>query len=262
MSWFTPTKCPVDPESKEWIEAAFNWLIEELGPHILREAEVVLPTEEHFPDPYDGSRSSIRRMLERVCGYMDVDPKSIELQFFDSEDDQHIHPLAVEEGRPTHDLGSYLKRRDGKQVIRIDVNHSRNPQMMVATIAHELGHAILVGEDRLDPENSDHEPITDLLTVFYGLGVFNANTTIVFEQFTNQQYQGWKVGGGGYLTEEAFGYALALFAYTRGESKPDWASYLNVNVRSYFKSALKYIEKTGDTTVRRITADGSEPVSV
>ena len=134
--------------------------------------------------------------------------------------------------------------------------------MMVATIAHELGHAILVGEDRLDPENSDHEPMTDLLTVVYGLGVFNANTTIIFEQFTNQQYQGWRVGGGGYLTEEAFGYALALFAYARGESKPDWASYLNINVRSYFKSGLKYLEKTGDTTVNRIAADGSEPVAV
>ena len=252
MAWFTP-KCPVDSEAKEWIENAFNWLVEEVGPDVPRDVDVVLPTEEYFPDPYDGGRTSIRRMAERVCDYMDVDPKSIELQFFDSEDDQHIHPLAVEEKTRSHDLGAYLKRRDGRQVIRLDVNQSRNPQMMVATIAHELAHAILIGEDRLDPEHPDHEPITDLLTVVYGLGIFNANTTVVFEQFTNAQYQGWKVGGGGYLTEEAFGYALALFAYSRGESKPDWQTYLSVNVRSYFRSGLKYLLKTGDTTVKPLS---------
>src|SRR5688572_4651470 len=121
MIFFTP-KCPVDNEAKEWIEHAFSWLTEELGSDVLRQSEVVLPTEEHFPDPYDGTRASVRRMVQRVCGYMDVDPNLIELQFFDSEADQHIHPLAVEEGRRTHDLGSYLRRGDGKQVIRLDVN--------------------------------------------------------------------------------------------------------------------------------------------
>jgi hypothetical protein len=259
MSWFTP-KCPVDADSKEWIENAFNWLIDAMGREILRDVEVVLPTEEYFPDAYDGSRTSIRRMVERVCGYMDVDPKNIELQFFDSEDDQHLHPLAVEEGLRQHDLGSYLKRRDGRQVIKLDVNQSRNPEMMVATIAHELAHAILLGEERLDPEHPDQEPITDLLTVFYGLGIFNANTTVVFEQFTNTQYQGWRVGGGGYLTEEAFGYALALFAYSRGESKPDWQTYLNINVRSYFRSGLKYLAKTGDSAITRVSLASAEVI--
>ena len=258
MSLFTP-KCPVDPDAKEWIENAFNWLIEAMGPDVLREVEVVLPTEEHFPDAYDGSRTSISRMAERVCGYMDVDSKKIEFQFYDGEEDQHLHPLAVEEGLRQHDLGTYLKRQDGRQVIRLDVSQSRNPQMMVATIAHELAHAILLGEERLDPQHPDQEPITDLLTVFYGLGVFNANTTIVFEQFTNAQYQGWRVGGGGYLTEEAFGYALALFAYSRGELKPDWSSYLNINVRTHFKNGLKYLSKTRDTAVTLVHQDNSEP---
>jgi len=261
MGWFTP-KCPLDSESKEWVEESFNWLIEAVGSDVLRNVEVILPIEEHFPDRYDGSRASIRQMAERICGYMDVDPKCIELQFFDSEEDRHLHPLAVEEKSRNHDLGSYLRRRDGKQVIRLDVNQARDPQMMVATIAHELGHAILIGEDRLDPEHPDHEPITDLLTVVYGLGIFNANTTVVFEQFTNQQYQGWRMGGAGYLTEEAFGYALALFAYARGEVKPEWQSFLSVNVRSYFRSGLKYLLKTGDTRVARLPAVVSDTAEV
>ena len=42
MGWFTP-KCPVDSEAKDWIENAFNWLVEELGPDVLRDVDVVLP---------------------------------------------------------------------------------------------------------------------------------------------------------------------------------------------------------------------------
>ena len=253
MSWFTP-KCPVDAETKDWLDEAFIWLTGEFGAHLLQEVDVVLPTEEHFPDAYDGTRTSIRRMFERVCGYMKTDIDSIELRFYDSEEDQHLHPLATEERSITHDLGSYLRRSDGRDIVRLDVSQSRNPVMMVATIAHELAHVILLGDEHIDPGDPDNEPMADLFTVFSGLGVFNANTTVIFEQWTNAQYQGWRVGGGGYLREEDFGYALALFAYSRSESKPEWASYLNTNVRSYFKTGLNYLNKTGDTKVARISA--------
>ncbi len=123
---------------------------------------------------------------------------------------------------------------------------------MVATIAHELAHVILLGEGRLDPEYVDHESMADLLTVFYGLGIFNANSVFSFEQWTNNQAQGWRAERRGYLTEEMFGYALALFAYARNESKTEWSSFLNVNVRTYFKNGFKYLTKTGDTTVKRL----------
>lgn len=93
--------------------------------------------------------------------------------------------------------------------------------------------------------------MSDLVTVFYGLGVFNANSSFVFEQWTNSQFQGWRASGAGYLTEEMFAYALALFAYLRKESKPEWKSFLSTNVKSYFKSSVKYISKTEDTALKK-----------
>ncbi len=244
MGWFT-TKCPVNDETREWINGAFQWLIDELGIDILQQSEVILPTEEYFPDAYDGSRVSVRKMVDRVCGYMDVDPNMVELRFVESDERSRLHPLAADGSLERHELGSYQMRRDGKYAISLNMDQTSNPEMLVATIAHELGHVILLGEGRLDPDHPDHEPITDLLTVFYGLGIFNANTTIIFEQWTNSQYQGWQVGGSGYLSEEMFGYALALFAVIRDEQKPEWAQHLNTNVRSFFKSSLKYILSTG-----------------
>jgi hypothetical protein len=245
MGWFTP-KCPVDAETKAWLDEAFGWLVNELGIEALRESEVILPTEAYFPDVFDGSRASIRKMVDRVCGYMDIDPKLVAIRYFENDDITRLHPLAADGRTGGHAIGTYRMRADGKHGISLDTAQASNPETLVATIAHELGHVILLGEDRLDPDYQDHEPMTDLVTVFYGLGIFNANSSFVFEQWTNSQYQGWRAGGSGYLSEEMFGYALALFAFLRGEQKPDWAGYLKTNVRAYFKSALKYLNATGD----------------
>lgn len=244
MGWFT-AKCPVDDETREWIDDAFRWLVQELTVDVLNSVEVVLPTEDFFPDPYDGSRGSIRKMLERVCRYMDVDPTLVEIRFFEGDDDSRFHPLASDGSQRGHAVGSYRMGRSGKYLISLDTSQAAKPETMVATIAHELGHVILLGEGRLDPDYPDHEPMTDLVTVFYGLGIFNANSSFIFEQWTNSQFQGWRAGSLGYLTEEMYGYALALFAVIRNERKPAWGKYLATNVKSYMKRGIRFLEQNG-----------------
>ena len=123
---------------------------------------------------------------------------------------------------------------------------------LVATVAHELGHVRLLGEGRVHSGYEDHESLTDLLTVFLGLGVFTANTVFSFRQWTDAFSQGWQTERRGYMTEEMFGYALALFAWVRGESNPAWSQHLGGSVSAYFKRGHKYLEKTGDTTLSRL----------
>ena len=117
---------------------------------------------------------------------------------------------------------------------------------LVATVAHELGHVRLLGEGRIHSGYDDHEPLTDLLTVFLGLGVFTANSAFSFKQWSDNSYQGWRTERKGYLTEEMFGYALALFALMRGERSLVWSEFLEGSVKTHFKDALKYLEKTGE----------------
>lgn len=226
-----------------------------MGSETLLSVEVVLPTEEYFPDPYSGSPHDIHVMLERVCGYMDVDPREVEMRLYTNDDTANIHPLAASEKGGPHELGTY-QMRGGKYHITLESSQAVNPEGLVATIAHELGHVVLLGEDRLDPDYEYHEPLTDLLTVFYGLGIFSANSSFSFEQYTNAQYQGWQASRSGYLTEEMYGYALALFAYARVESRSDWMKHLSVNVRHYFKQGSKYLSKGGETRVKQIAVAG------
>ncbi len=148
-------------------------------------------------------------------------------------------------------LGTYQKRR-GKYIVSLETTQAANPTNLIATIAHELGHAKLLGENRLDADYEDHESLTDLTTVFFGMGIFTANSAFVFQQWTDTYSQGWQAATHGYLSEEMFGYALALFAFLRGEEKPEWTKYLETNVRSYCKSSLKYLAKTENTKLKKL----------
>jgi hypothetical protein len=54
------------------------------------------------------------------------------------------------------------------------------------------------------------------------------------------------------MTEQMYGYALALFARARGENKPNWAKYLEGDSTAYFKMASKFLAKTGDTKIKEL----------
>ena len=44
-----------------------------------------------------------------------------------------------------------------------------------------------------------------------------------------------------------FGYALARYAWMRGESDPDWADHVDINPRTFCKKGLRYLKQSGDT---------------
>ena len=70
--------CPVTSEARGWIEQRMAWLTEEFGCKRVQSVRVILPTPEFFPDPYNGTREDALRMLERVCGYMGIEPETVE----------------------------------------------------------------------------------------------------------------------------------------------------------------------------------------
>jgi hypothetical protein len=108
---------------------------------------------------------------------------------------------------------------------------------LVATIAHELGHERLLGESRIDASRRDGEPLTDLFSVFFGFGIFSANAAFEFRS-SDRSYQTSKLG---YLTEAMYGYALARYAWLRGETSPAWAAHLDTNPRTYLKDGLRFL---------------------
>ena len=65
-------------------------------------------------------------------------------------------------------LGHYVH---GEQsVIRIAKSQLAEPARLIATLAHELAHELLLGGGLLSASATDHEWVTDLLPVYFRFG--------------------------------------------------------------------------------------------
>jgi hypothetical protein len=233
---WSAARCPVRDSERDWIEQSLHWMVEEFGQPVLRRP-VVLPTSEYFPGSYAGSVDDVRRVLAIVCRHMEVDVERIDFDFID--DDEHDLVANVPVAVSSRNAAGHFEVRAGRPVVAVASSVARDPVALVATIAHELGHVRLLGEDRIPVDRQDHEPLTDLLSVFFGLGVFAANAAFRF----STSRAAWQARRLGYLTEPMFGYGLAYYSYLRGEWCPGWRRYLDTNPRVYLRRGLRYLRR-------------------
>ena len=251
--FFFSAKLPLSDEERVWVDDGFKRLERLLGRRRMLEARVVEPTPEDFPDPYSKAPEALEHLFSRVCGYMGVDRSTINLEVFPDETEELRQMLpswsaAGETGAAGLYLHAHQQRHetddsDAGMVVAIRSSMMNDPMSLIATVAHELGHVILLGGGLMTASAEDHEPMTDLLTVFLGLGVFTANSAARFKQFQDDRKIGWSMKRLGYLPEPVFGYALARFATERGERKPGWTRHLSPNVKSDFKNSMRWLDE-------------------
>lgn len=242
MFGFRP-KLPVSEEDRQWLDDGFNRLSRMLGHKRMLEAKLILPDADHFPDHYDKSELAVEKMLCRICNYMKVDRSQIDLEIFPDETEELKEMLPYWKGSHNGCAGLYVHPDDesNRMVVALRSSQLDDPMALVATLAHELGHVILLGGSLMEHSVKDMEPMTDLLTVFLGFGIFNANSAARLTKWQNDRKQGWSMQRLGYLPEEIYGYALARFAHERGERDPKWAKHLSTNVQTYFKKSAAWL---------------------
>jgi hypothetical protein len=245
MFGFGRASLPITAEQKEWVDRSLVRLAGLVGAARLTEAETVLPTAEYFPDPYDRSEEALRRIFRRVALWMEVEPESVELTMFASTEETTRGLVPFGSSKTSGAGGLYFHEPEVRAQISVNESQMKDPMSLVATLAHELGHVILLRPGLVGRDEADMEPLNDLLTVFLGFGIFSANAAFRFEQHTNNNSQGWSTRRLGYLSEEQFGYALARYAFERGETKPEWRSLLSTNVAVYMKRSSAWLADTG-----------------
>ncbi len=242
---FRPS-CPCDSAAKDWVERRLQWLVEEFDDTVFTGRPVVRPTPDFFPDPYDGTKKSVRTLLDRVCEYMDVVPSLVALKFVANAGKIW---MVNEAGQGLGDAAGTYEEGERKFIIRIDKSGLGDPMGLVGTMAHELAHVRLLGESRIMREEFDNELLTDLTTVAFGLGIFLANTPRNWDSDL-KKWPDSDLNRPEYMSPPMFGHALAHVAWHRGAEWPEWAGYLNWSVRGEFKQALRYLQKTGDSWFR------------
>ncbi|HEY0474079.1 MAG TPA: hypothetical protein VGD34_20560 [Kribbella sp.] len=233
--WGRKPKCPVRVEEQLWIEESLDWFVDEFGEEVLRRP-VVVPEWSYFPAGYSGSEDDVRAVFASVCARVEVPPERVVFELEPEEPDELLEVLPTL-SRESKDAAGHWQQRDGATVVTVQLRQAREPVALVATIAHELGHERLLGESRIDASRRDGEPLTDLFSVFFGFGIFSANAAFEFRS-SDRSYQTSKLG---YLTEAMYGYALARYAWLRGETSPAWAAHLDTNPRTYLKDGLRFL---------------------
>jgi hypothetical protein len=236
-------KCPVSEEMRIWLENALIWLIRQFGEKKLLNVKQYIPAQEDFPLALDGTEEMCARLLNIVATQMDTAPDNIQLNFYNSnivELDERTGLATRFDDNEVHSVGFYeLEKQDGKFSIAIERSQLKETDKLIATLAHELSHIKILGEGRLQENN---EYLTDLATVFFGFGVFSANSSFKF--YSN--YSGWGYSRQGYLSQQEWAYSLALFAYIREEKLPGWTKYLSPNIRADYIASEKFIYENQD----------------
>lgn len=252
FNWFRPS-CPVDVHSKRWIEIRLEWLSNQFGYEQFTQRPMILPLAEFFPETYDASQGSARIMLDRICGYMGMKPDRVVLDFYT---DRAEFWQNNERAELTPATAGLYEKRSGYSLILLESTQLYEPVTLVGTMAHELAHSRLLGEDRITGNNFDNELLTDLTVVFFGLGIFLANCP---RAATNsvEEWPWTKVPCPEYMTGAMFGYALAQMAWHRRERNPDWAIHLQKDAKHVFWPSLRYLWTTQDSKFQPRLASSS-----
>lgn len=238
-------KCPIPEDTRIWMENALIWLINQFREEKILTVKTLLPVQEDFPVQFNGTEQMAYDILAIVAQQMDVDTNRINLDFYNEQlleikGDAGVALNGQQYEDENYSSGLYGgKGTDGKFSIAVELSQLKEPDKLIATLAHEIAHIKILGDGRLK-ENDEY--LTDLVTVFFGLGIFNANTAFRFYTATDK----WAYSKQGYLTQQDWGYALALYAYIRNEKKPYWIKYLTPNIQSDFKKSEAYIQENTD----------------
>jgi hypothetical protein len=243
-----PAGCPVDRASQKWLERSMYWMGNQFGAEVCYR-DPVLPTEGFLSSAgYSASPEGIEAVVSHLCELMLIERDRIRLELFDGSVDAGM--------KDTRAVG-HFRVVDGRVVVALDESEASDPAVLTAIAVHELCHVRLLGEHRIQRGRPDGERLTDLLTVYFGFGIFSANAAMRFTRAN----RGWMIVPNGafedrelnaasrfdgyrrlgYLRSAEFGYALACYSWLRREQGPSWARYLNPGPFSSMKQGLAYL---------------------
>lgn len=226
---------------KAWIEQNMLWFLEVFGVEEILKNPFILPTYKNFPYNNVQSPEQFDKLFEQLCKYYQIDSACVIIKFFDDIQSKQWSTY-LPFGNHEEPMGTYYESFEGKNkrfTIRIAKSLLADAQKLVAVLAHELAHAKLLGGNFVQQTEPGMEPLTDLATIFFGFGIFVANSCI-----TSELSQVTRIG---YLPINLISYANALVCFISGKRAEDFIQHINHNTWQLFKQDYEYLAETNDT---------------
>ncbi len=232
----------LNEERRLSIDDAFLYMQELFGEDLVKQKPVLTIHDALFPVEIK-DLSAVIPLTYTIAKIMDIDPDDLEIGFFEGDKGADMD---LQNGSYQYSGAAglyYGKNENGKYEVTFSDTLYREPERLIATIAHEFAHIKLLGEERME-ENS--EEMTDMLPLFYGFGLFNSNSVFKFSGETNR----WSTSKLGYLTQVDWAYLFALYLYVRNEKEPEWMQYMNRTIAKDCSFAYNFIMNNPDRVLQ------------
>jgi hypothetical protein len=230
----------LEADVEDWVLETWAWLMTEFGGmDRLRRAPLVLPTRDFFPLTETTGHARALYLFDRIKLMTGMVDWPCELEAFDRPVGGRIAQVgAIARGGSAN--GTF-RTVENRAIVSYASDLVAQPMRLIATLAHELAHYLLLAKARTDPPGGAEleELATDLAVAYLGFGVFSANTAFEFGQHQDAFSQGWSSSRNGYLSERSWAFALALFCTLKGVAVP--TEHLKAALVDPTRKAMRYL---------------------
>lgn len=240
MFWNRKVKCPITREDRIWVEETLDWFHTNFTD--LMNQPTKTPTRKFFPHKFTGTEEDAEFLLEKMGYFFQLNTRRIGLDFFDQS------TLDLGPGLMTqrdHDgAAGYFMSSGYTFNISIEVNQLKDINSLIATMAHEISHYLIMEEKGYHFDEQKNEYLTDMSVIVYGFGIFMGNSKFKFKQWSSGDgYGGWSMSKQGYLPQEVIAYTMAEIQRRKNDFEPEWTKYMDKSFRKLFEKSIKYIQQ-------------------
>ena len=250
-------KSPATHDDCIWVENNLLWLDKKILD--VAKQPTFLPTKTYFNWDFRGDKADAEYLLDTICDMFGVNSSHIKLNYFDQSTQYFGGGMGtqIEKGEDT--AAGYYVFDDGRHEILIELGQLKNTSSLIATIAHELSHYVLIGLHEIGyNDDQENEFLTDLLAIAYGFGIFLGNSAGYHRTIqTGDGYTATQIGKQGYLPAQVIGYAMGIIQLHKGKiaPTPDWVSYMQPDLKKNFQKSLAYIAENQEEICKRGNSD-------
>jgi hypothetical protein len=239
----------LDKELEAWHHAVWVWMLSNLGGREdLIGRRLLLPNRDDFP-PMEGTpREKIAATFSQIQHHMGLEhwPCRLVEQYAGRQQvSEFVH---VQSTRPA--LGTFSRDENGTGVISYDPDLAKRPMNLITMFAHELSHFLMLSIPPKPPGAEEEalleECATEMVVAYHGFGVIAANAAFDFQQTQDFGRQGWSASTNGYLSEDSWVFAIAVFLKLKAEDPATAWAWLKPHLRKKLDKACAHLEANPD----------------
>jgi hypothetical protein len=193
-------------------------------------------------------------ITRRLLDYAGLDGLGLEVSSFVEYD-----PSAGGDGDDSSQhlgtAGWFAGVREGRCLFGINVSELDQPEALCGVMAHEVAHAYRQARELRADDRDVEEKLTDLTTVYLGLGVLTCNNTRRADLVRDARGAGIVRSGAGYLSVEAMCFLLAAQTVVRGYGGADVervAKFLGSAQALCFRRAHRELDRDRGALLERL----------